>query len=183
MPHQALTPGSLAGTEAQPRCCHLPCAQGSKEGQGGKQKPPHSRGHGRKAGAPAGSAMGRSRVGNPCSAAGLAGAFVPRCDRATGIQKWQGPCSPPCQGLLGKLWDPHALMGPLSARAQTWGSAHGSGSRPAQLAVPQACCGSRPAQHLSLQPCVMGYPKTLLGGEIQAREVAAMLHAHRQSTG
>lgn len=50
------------------------------------------------------------------------------------------------------------------------GSAHGDGSRPAWLAVPSACCGSRPAEHLWLQPGVRGYPKTLLRGEIQQEE-------------
>lgn len=41
--------------------------------------------------------------------------------RDMGVWIWQGPCSPPQQGLLGKLWDPLALMRPIGARAQTWG--------------------------------------------------------------
>lgn len=64
---------------------------------------------------------------------------------------------------IGEIWD-H-----ISVRADV-GSAHGAESKPAWLAIPSACCGARPAQQLWLQPCVRGYPVTLLRGEIQKGE-------------
>lgn len=70
-------------------------------------------------------------------------------------------------GLAGGTVRSVCPMGPHWCQSADLGSACGRGSTPAWLAGPQTCCGLRPAQLLSRQPCVMGDPKTLLGGEIR----------------
>lgn len=75
----------------------------------------------------------------------------------------QIPCSPP-NFQIGEICD-H-----IRVRADV-GSARGAESKPASgWPSFQPAVGSRPAQHLWLQPCVRGYPKTLLGGGIQRGE-------------
>lgn len=132
---RALASSSLDATEARP-CAAICLVPG--EGQGRKHKIPHSCGQSRNIGAQAGSATGHSQ-----------------CWQSL-WQCWAGRygCTETAGTLLPtlprKLWDPCALMG--LHRCVELGSACGRGSR----AAPQACHGSRPAQHLWFQPCVIG---------------------------
>lgn len=154
-----------------PRQGHvLPCAQCSREGQGRDKTPPCPHGHGRNVGAPAGCATGCMQCSWQCWAG-----------RGVSASLWQRQnCTAdtlfPTRFPNWGNWRPHQCQSRCGVspwcRKQTclW------------LAILSACCGSRPAQHLWLQPCVRGYPITTQR-QNPARAGTTTPHTHRQSTG
>lgn len=141
-------------------CCHLPWAAG-KAKEGNKNLPFLL--------AMAGTLVPSGlchRVQPVLAVLGCRGAYASLQQRY-GCMDMAGTLFPTPAGLVGEIVGSTCPDETHWCQSTDLGSAHGGGSRPAWLAVPQACCGSRPAQPLSLQPCVMGYPKTLLGGEVQ----------------
>lgn len=140
-------------------CCHLPRAVG-KAKEGNKNLPILVATSGTLVPRQA-LPRGTASVGSLCGSGGLAGARAPRCGRDTGVRHRQGPCSPPRQGLLGKLGSTCPDGTAVSARALPWG----------QPVAEEADLPGWPWTETSTAPLAPalcdGLPKTLLGGEIQ----------------
>lgn len=126
---------------------------------------PRSCGRGRSAGAPAGSAMGRSQRWQP----------LPCYGRDLGIWKQHGPCSLPCQGCLGKLWDPRAPTIPCWCQSTARG---GGADLPGLLSLKPAVDRD---QHSTSRSSLVGWVTPKRYSEV--REVTVTLHTDRQSTG